>query len=145
MTVEEYKNLLQKPKAAKTSKKVQKDDFDFFVLLCENSGLGTPEKERVFAKAHGRNWRCDYYLHINKKKVAIEIEGGTWGKSRHTTGTGFREDMEKYNCYSMLGITLLRFTPEELKKKSSKVMDIIKVVIFGEKEMKIKDLIKKRK
>jgi hypothetical protein len=30
--------------------------------------------------------------------VAAEIEGGTFTKSRHTTGIGFHNDCEKYNA-----------------------------------------------
>jgi len=60
-----------------------------------------------------RKWRFDYVIE-NQPKTAIEIEGGTWGKSRHTTGRGYRGDLVKYNRATLLGWTLLRYTPDQL-------------------------------
>lgn len=50
-----------------------------------------------------RKWRFDFAHHW--MKVAIEIEGGifTKGKSGHTTGKGYKLNMEKYNEAAMLG------------------------------------------
>jgi very-short-patch-repair endonuclease len=44
--------------------------------------------------------------------LAIEMEGGDiWrGKSRHTNGQGYINDMKKYNWLSKNGWTLLRYT-----------------------------------
>jgi hypothetical protein len=43
--------------------------------------------------------------------LLIEIDGGTWKFSRHTTGTGFQGDCEKLNAAVLLGYRCLRFTP----------------------------------
>jgi very-short-patch-repair endonuclease len=45
-------------------------------------------------------------------RFAVEIEGGDiWhGKSRHTNGQGYINDMKKYNWLSKNGWTLLRYT-----------------------------------
>lgn len=48
------------------------------------------------------------------KKVAVEIEGGLYGKGRHTTVTGFNADCEKYNLAVMNGWKVLRFTEKML-------------------------------
>lgn len=61
-----------------------------------------------------RKWRFDFaYL---PRKLAIEVEGGIYSKGRHTRPKGYQNDMEKYNAASALGWTLLRFTPEQVKK-----------------------------
>jgi very-short-patch-repair endonuclease len=55
-----------------------------------------------------RRWRFDFAwpdLH-----VALEVEGGTWQKGRHTSGVGFEKDCEKYNEAACLGWTVLRVT-----------------------------------
>ena len=59
-----------------------------------------------------RKWRIDYCF--VKQKLAIEIEGGIWIKGRHTRGSGFLNDIEKYNNIILNGFALLRFTPEQL-------------------------------
>ena len=65
-------------------------------------------------------------------RVALEIEGGTWGKvircphcyrstgkrgagGRHTRGGGFAGDVDKYNSANDLGWTVYRATSEHLK------------------------------
>ena len=55
-----------------------------------------------------RKWRLDFAF--IERKIAIEIEGGTYarGKSRHTTGAGYGADCVKYNELILLGWVLLR-------------------------------------
>lgn len=61
-----------------------------------------------------RKWRFDFAF--PDRKLAIEIEGGIYSKGRHTRPDGYQKDMEKYNAASTLGWTLLRFTPQQVKK-----------------------------
>jgi len=72
-----------------------------------------------------RKWRTDYAF--PDLKIAIEIEGGAWSNGRHTRGSGFIKDMEKYNNYTLLGWRLLRFQPKDKNKTST--IDIIKELI----------------
>ena len=65
-----------------------------------------PEREYRFDKV--RKWRFDFAFPT--QKIAVEIEGGTFGKSRHTTGTGYSADCEKYNAAALLGWRVFRFT-----------------------------------
>ena len=55
---------------------------------------GGPELVREHRFAAPRRWRFDF-AHLGTK-TAIEIEGGTWSGGRHTRGSGFVKDAEKY-------------------------------------------------
>jgi hypothetical protein len=46
--------------------------------------------------------------------LAVEIEGGTWIKGRHTTGSGFAADCAKYNRAVILGWRVLRYTADDV-------------------------------
>jgi len=74
--------------------------------------IQTPEKEY---KLHPtRKWRFDYSW--PDQHVAVEIEGAVWVHGRHTRGSGFVKDMEKYNEAGKLGWRIFRFTPQQLKR-----------------------------
>lgn len=61
-------------------------------------------------------------------KLAIEVEGGTWGKrnpitgemeqGRHSRGKGYSDDCRKYNHAIMAGWTLLRYPSDQLAKQT---------------------------
>lgn len=69
-------------------------------------GLPEPESEHRFAAP--RRWRFDFAW--PSRKLAVEVEGGTFSCGRHTRGTGYEADLEKYNAAALLGWTVLRFT-----------------------------------
>lgn len=83
----------------------------FFSIL-ESFKIQLPEPEYKFHPT--RKWRFDYAW--PNHKVALEIEGGVWTRGRHTRGSGFIGDMEKYNNAAMLGWRIIRITPNELYK-----------------------------
>ena len=56
-------------------------------------------------------------------KVAVEIEGGHYSRGRHVRPAGFQRDAEKYNAAVLLGWRLLRYTGDDLKKRSAHVLD----------------------
>lgn len=60
-----------------------------------------------------RKWRADFA--IVEVKLLIEVEGGTWTQGRHTRGKGYQADLEKYNTATVLGWSLLRFTPQQMQ------------------------------
>ena len=60
-----------------------------------------------------RRWKFDYAIPTHK--VAIEVEGGVWIQGRHTRGSGFVKDMEKYNEATALGWRILRCEPKDIK------------------------------
>jgi very-short-patch-repair endonuclease len=54
----------------------------------------------------GRKWRFDFAYPA--MKIAVEIEGGTWSGGRHTRGSGYAEDANKYNHAAIDGWMVLR-------------------------------------
>ena len=63
-------------------------------------------REYPFAQSLGRKWRFDFAW--PEVKVALEVEGGTWAKGKHSTGAGIQRDIEKYNMAQLLGWLVLR-------------------------------------
>ncbi len=72
-----------------------------------------PEPRREF-RFTDRRWRFDFAWW--DQKLAVEVEGLSHWKSRHTTNKGFQADCEKYNTATMLGWRVLRFTGKEIRK-----------------------------
>lgn len=79
---------------------------------CADAGLPAPVTEHRFCE---RRWRFDYAWPDPSIKLAVEIEGGVWTQGRHTRGKGYLEDATKYNRASVLGWTLMRFTPDQVR------------------------------
>ena len=73
-----------------------------------------PDTIKEFRFHPKRRWRADYA--IPEQKILIEIEGGAWSRGRHTRGSGYIKDMEKYNAAQMLGYIVLRYTPQQLSE-----------------------------
>lgn len=115
---------LVKPKKCKQQKQVEKEIAEAkqkaFVLLCEQKGLPIPQPEYQFNK--NRKWRIDYYFERNGLKVGLEVEGGVWTNGRHTRGSGFVKDMEKYNSMALHNIFLLRIQPKDLGLKAIELL-----------------------
>lgn len=59
-----------------------------------------------------RKWRFDF-AHL-PTQVAVEIEGGISGKSRHTSCDGYAADCEKYNEAAFLRWFVFRLPPRDV-------------------------------
>lgn len=113
--------------AAKRRPKVKRSDkVDPFVQVCAVFGLPEPKREYKFHPT--RKWRIDYLFEANGRRVALEVEGGIWTQGRHTRGSGFKKDMEKYNAISAAGIILLRVIPGELM--SRRTIELVKQTLL---------------
>jgi very-short-patch-repair endonuclease len=77
--------------------------IEYYCMLYK---IGMAEREYKFNVS--RKWRFDFAF--PDKKIAVEIEGGTWKQGRHTRGAGFEKDCEKYNQAVLDGWRVLRFT-----------------------------------
>ena len=59
-----------------------------------------------------RRWRFD--LAWPEHMLAVEVEGGVWTSGRHSRGTGYIADCEKYNEATLAGWRVLRVTGEHI-------------------------------
>lgn len=89
----------------------------FFRLIGDNPKISDPIEEFKFHPT--RKWRID--ICWPDHKLALEIEGGTYmNKGGHRGSiSGYVKDMEKYNALSILGFSLLRFTPQQMESCES--------------------------
>lgn len=81
-----------------------------FPQYCRSRGLPSPVPEFVFAPP--RKFRFDWAW--IEQKVALEVEGAVWVQGRHTRGSGFLKDIDKYNRAVVLGWRVVRCTPQTL-------------------------------
>ena len=70
-----------------------------------------PESEYRFHKT--RKWIFDFAW--KDKMIAMEIDGGTWVRGRHSRGKGARADAEKQNEANLLGWTVYRATTDMVR------------------------------
>lgn len=81
-------------------------------LAQELKWLNYPEPTREHRFAAPRRWRFDFAW--PERMVAVEVEGGTYVRGRHSRGAGFAADCEKYNTAVLLGWRVLRVTPDQI-------------------------------
>ena len=79
---------------------------DSLIEQVSDLNLPTPVRELVFHPP--RRWRFD--LSWPDQMVACEVEGATWSGGRHTRGSGFEKDCEKYNQAAIDGWVVVRVT-----------------------------------
>jgi very-short-patch-repair endonuclease len=92
---------------------------ELFAVHCKAHGL-TPEREYRFHP--DRKWRFDFCF--PDRKCAVEIEGGIWTNGRHTRGSGFVADCEKYNAAAAMGWFVFRFDSRAVERGDAiKFMD----------------------
>ena len=77
--------------------------------------VAEPAREHQFASP--RRWRFDFAW--PDLMLAVEIEGGVWTNGRHTRGSGFVADCEKYNAAALAGWKVLRFTESSVRDGSA--------------------------
>jgi very-short-patch-repair endonuclease len=80
-------------------------------LHCKAMNLPAPVPEFRFHPT--RRWKIDFAW--PDWRLAVEIEGGLYGRGRHVSIKGFKKDIEKYNTLAVMGWKLLRFLPEQVK------------------------------
>lgn len=74
-----------------------------------------------------RKWRFDFAWPDDK--LALEVEGGAWSGGRHTRGSGFVKDIEKYNAATLLGWRILRCVPSDVTMQET--VDMIKQALHS--------------
>jgi very-short-patch-repair endonuclease len=87
------------------------DDFAFHLRAVGIDAV------RQYRFAPPRKWLADFA--ILDESILIEIEGGVFVGGRHTRGTGYTNDIEKYNAATLDGWRLLRFTTDHVNDGSA--------------------------
>jgi very-short-patch-repair endonuclease len=77
-------------------------------LLFQITACGLPEPVREYKAIPQRRFRWDFAWPA--QKLLVEVNGGTWGKGGHSTGTGIARDYEKNNLANLAGYRCLIFT-----------------------------------
>lgn len=83
-----------------------------FALHLRAAGL-TSGLVREFRFHPSRRWRFDFAW--PEQRLAVEVEGGHWSGGRHTRGSGFEADCEKYLHAVVEGWRVLRVTGSMVK------------------------------
>lgn len=107
------------PSAARPRAKRERAAPDYEAIAAGQlraAGLAAEAREHRFDPV--RRWRFDFAW--PSVLVALEIEGGIWlsasdGVGRHTSGAGYRGDLEKYNAASLAGWLVIRTDDRLLK------------------------------
>lgn len=79
-----------------------------------------------------RKWAFDFAW--PDQRVAVEIEGGTLVKGRHTRAVGYEADCEKYNAAVTLGWRVFRYTGRQITKNWDQVAFQLFVALRGATE-----------
>lgn len=75
------------------------------------SQLPEPLREHRFHET--RRWRVDFAWPASR--LVVEVEGGHWINGRHTRGSGFEADCEKYSEAALAGWRVIRVTGTHIK------------------------------
>jgi very-short-patch-repair endonuclease len=82
-------------------------------LAMQMRAVGIPHPVREYKFDPKRRWRADFAW--PESMLLVEVEGGHWIGGRHTRGSGFDKDAEKYNEAALAGWTLIRVTSTHVK------------------------------
>ena len=86
-----------------------------------------------------RKWKFDFaWPHA---LIALEIEGGIWTGGRHTRGTGFLRDMDKYNAAGLLGWRVFRTTPQQVK--NGQALELVRQIFIKHTEQRAQKWVRK--
>jgi very-short-patch-repair endonuclease len=69
--------------------------------------------EREYRFDQHRQWRFDFAM--PEQMLAIECEGAVFANGRHTRGSGYIKDLEKYNEAVLQGWRVLRYWSEMIE------------------------------
>ena len=89
---------------------------------------GLPEPEREVCVIPGRKFRFDFCW--REARLLVEINGGTFTRGGHSTGTGIRRDYTKQNLCQIAGYKLLTFDADMVK--SGQALDFTEKMLRGD-------------
>ena len=99
---------------------------DTFAMQLDAVGLDGYVRE--YQAIPGRRFRFDFCW--VKERLAVEIQGGTYSKGAHSTGTGINRDYEKNNLAVLNGWRVLSFDTKMVK--SGAALEVVEQFLRGE-------------
>ena len=100
------------------------------IFASQLDAVGLDGYVREFRKAiPGRRFRFDFAF--IRENLLIEINGGTYTRGGHSTGTGIKRDYEKGNLAVKYGYKLLTFDANMVK--SGQALEFTEKILRGEK------------
>ena len=100
---------------------------DLFAFQLDSAGLTGYVRE--YQAIPGRRFRFDFAW--RKERLLVEINGGTYSKGAHSTGTGINRDYEKSNLAVLNGWRVLSFDTKMVK--SGAALEVVEQILRGEK------------
>ena len=79
--------------------------------------------EREYRFYPTRRFRADFAF--IDKKILVEIEGAIFTRGRHTRGSGYEKDCEKYNLAAGMGYKVYRIPTHWITKLDEKLWWVI--------------------
>ncbi len=99
---------------------------DLFAFQLDSAGLTGYVRE--YQAIPGRRFRFDFAW--RKERLLVEINGGTYSKGAHSTGTGINRDYEKSNLAVLNGWRVLSFDTKQVK--SGAALEVVEQFLRGE-------------
>ena len=100
---------------------------NLFAFQLDSAGLTGYIRE--YQAIPGRRFRFDFAW--RKERLLVEINGGTYSKGAHSTGTGINRDYEKGNLAVLNGWRVLSFDTKMVK--SGAALEVVEQILRGEK------------
>lgn len=101
---------------------------DIFAFQLDSAGLTGYIRE--YQAIPGRRFRFDFAFIQPEHRLLIEINGGTYSKGAHSTGTGINRDYEKNNLAVLNGWRVLSFDTKMVK--SGAALEVVEQFLRGE-------------
>jgi len=99
---------------------------NLFAMQLDSAGLTGYVRE--YQAIPGRKFRFDFAF--LRERLLVEINGGTFTRGGHSTGTGIRRDYTKQNLCQIAGYKLLTFDADMVK--SGQALDFTEKMLRGD-------------
>lgn len=99
------------------------------IFAAQLDAIGLDGYVREYQAIPGRRFRFDFAW--RKERLLVEINGGTYSKGAHSTGTGIARDYEKIRLGQVCGWTVYPFDTKEVKNGDA--LSAVEKFIRGEK------------
>ena len=99
---------------------------NLFAFQLDSAGLTGYVRE--YQAIPGRRFRFDFAW--KKEWLLVEINGGTYSKGAHSTGTGINRDYEKNNLAVLNGWRVLSFDTKQVK--SGAALEVVEQFLRGD-------------